>query len=164
MRSELRQLATEQAATQRSAMSMSQGYMQSVGSMVGSTQRYSRAANSASVASRQYAASLNQAMAASAGLMRQSRSTLASLIPVNRSLVATGVIIGGGAFLSGTNNLLELNKQLVVSGEQLNISSQELQVWQMTAENFNIPAEKMGSILKDVSDRFGEFANEEGGR
>lgn len=82
---------------------------------------------------------------------------------VGGMLSALAGALGLDALMDATGELMQFNKELQVAERQLGVSAQALQVWDAGASRVGISSEKMRDMLKDVSDKLGDFATTGGG-
>lgn len=67
---------------------------------------------------------------------------------------ATSRIVGGMA---------EQARDLKIASQAFNVGTESLQVWQMAGQQFNLEADKVRDIMKDVQDKLGDLSITEGG-
>lgn len=106
--------------------------------------------------------SMDDAAQSSNKLQKENKQTSQSLADIKKISAAAAVAVGSFVVLS-TNHLIDLNRELKVAEAQLGVGADQLQIWGIAAERFNIPAEKMRDMLKDVSEKLGDMATSGGG-
>lgn len=94
--------------------------------------------------------------------LKQSQSNLAKF-GRNMAAVGAGIAAAGAtafaAFNNSSNRLSDLKMQADIAG----LSAQEFKVAALAVDQYGISQEKLSDILKDVNDKFGDFAATGGG-
>lgn len=94
--------------------------------------------------------------------LRQSQSGLAKF-GKQMATIGAGIAVAGATAFAAFNNsagrLSELQKQADIAG----LSAQEFKVAALAVDQYGVSQEKLSDILKDVNDKFGEFAATGGG-
>ncbi|MDD5395243.1 MAG: hypothetical protein PHE17_19645 [Thiothrix sp.] len=101
-----------------------------------------------------------------AGAEKAGDSVSASFAKIGSAAASAGLAIGV-AFLAGTvaatNDLLKLNAELSTLSATLNVSRENLQVWQIAAQSVGMSGDQISEVFKGVNERLGEFASNGGG-
>lgn len=97
------------------------------------------------------------------------KGTFSGLADLSKDLSQIGMVggagvLGLGALAANSNKAFAQQVDaLKTTADAFNLSTQELQVWQFAGEGVGVKADKTVDILKDVSDKIGDFATTGGG-
>ncbi len=94
--------------------------------------------------------------------LRQSQSNLARFGRQMAS-VAAGIAAAGTAAFAAFNNSSTRLSDLKMQADIAGLSAQEFKVAALAVEQYGVSQEKLSDILKDVNDKFGDFAATGGG-
>ena len=107
---------------------------------------------------------------ARAAIGKMGAAGVASLTLMNGSLATSvkylgllGAPIAVGGLAVMTSSVMAAHKELSIMTETLGVNRSALEAWGAAGATVGVSGEKVGDILKDVSDKIGDFASSGGG-
>lgn len=94
--------------------------------------------------------------------LRQSQSNLAQF-GKKMAVVGAGIATAGAAAFAAFNNSSNRLSDLKMQADIAGLSAQEFKIAALAVDQYGVSQEKLSDILKDVNDKFGDFAATGGG-
>lgn len=94
--------------------------------------------------------------------LKKSQSTMLAF-GKKLAVIGAGIAVAGAAAFAGFNRAVDTMSELKRQADIAGLSAQEFKIASLAVQQYGVSQEKLSDILKDVNDKFGDFAATGGG-